>query len=115
MGALGREQRPQLSDVASRITVKRLNRRAVCGNIAIQEHRSPRTMKEIRLCWNPRENDAKSASSHETEDIAADRLAAPGSLWFPDTPLAREMARRVMAAGNAAHGPGTHWIVEREA
>jgi hypothetical protein len=72
-------------------------------------------MKEIRLCWNRRDPDADGDTTHGAEDTAPEPLGAPGSLWFPDTPLNREMAQRVMVAGNEAHGPGTHWIVEREA
>lgn len=59
-------------------------------------------MKETRVRWRRGQFD------QEGREI-------PGSLWHPDTPLNREMAGRVVRAGEEVYGEGSHWIEERVA
>ena len=61
-----------------------------------------RRMKEIRVRWRRGEFD------NQGREIT-------GSLWHPDTPINREIARRVVRAGEEVYGAGSHWIEERAA
>jgi hypothetical protein len=59
-------------------------------------------VKEIRVRWSRQQFDE---DGHEIT----------GSLWHPDTPINRELAQRVVEAGEEAYGQGSHWLEEREA
>jgi len=59
-------------------------------------------MKEIRLCWTP-------DVSHEPHGVFRG-----GGFWYGDYDETRRALALIMKNENAAHGPATHWIEERE-
>lgn len=59
-------------------------------------------MKEVRVRWRRGQFDEH---GHEVT----------GRLWHPDTPIHRELAERMVRAGEEVYGEGSHWIEEREA
>jgi len=59
-------------------------------------------MKEIRVRWRRGEFDEGGRE-------------VTGGLWHPATPVNREIAERIVRAGEEVYGEGSHWIEERVA
>jgi hypothetical protein len=59
-------------------------------------------MMEIRVRWSRAQFDE-------------DGEPVTGGLWIPDNPINRELAERMVRAGDEVYGEGTHWLEEREA
>ncbi|WP_213957960.1 MULTISPECIES: hypothetical protein [unclassified Variovorax] len=59
-------------------------------------------MMEIRVRWSRAQFDE-------------DGQPVTSGLWIPDNPINRELAERMVRAGDEVYGEGTHWLEEREA